>query len=162
MSRRSWTQWFLQKFRLPRAVKPRRKSLSRTMTFETLHERITPAVNAFFTLARVLTVNSDNQQYIDISRNAAGQILVNGGAGSQSRRNRHSANTAIQVFGNAGDDSISLNETTRCPERIYGGRARHLTGGWRPCSAKQATTRSSGESTCSSAEQATHFDRRVE
>lgn len=135
MSRRSWTQWFLQKFRLPRAVKARRKSLSRTMTFETLHERITPAVNAFFTPGvGVLTVNGDNaNNTIDISRNAAGQILVNGGAITIKGGTATVANTKlIQVFGSAGDDSISLNEANGALPRanLYGGAGNDtLTGG---------------------------------
>jgi Ca2+-binding RTX toxin-like protein len=135
MSRRSWTQWFLQKFRSPRAVKPRRKSLSRTMTFETLHERITPAVNAFFTPGvGTLTVNGDNaNNTIDISRNAAGQILVNGGAIAIKGGNATVANVkVIQVFGGAGDDLISLNEANGALPRanLYGGAGNDtLTGG---------------------------------
>ena len=105
------------------------------MTFETLHERITPAVNAFFTPGvGVLTVNGDNaNNTIDISRNAAGQILVNGGAISIKGGTATVANTKlIQVFGNAGDDSISLNEANGALPRanLYGGAGNDtLTGG---------------------------------
>ena len=54
MSRRSFKQWFLQKFGLA-GRSTRRPAVSRALAFETLSQRITPAVNAFFH-AGVLTV----------------------------------------------------------------------------------------------------------
>ena len=112
-------------------MKPRRQSLGRTMTFETLGERITPAVNAFFTPGLgVLTVNGDNaNNTIDISRNAAGQILVNGGAVAIKGGSATVANTTlIQVFGSGGNDAISLNEANGTLSRanLWRGRQRHL------------------------------------
>src|SRR5262245_57210007 len=59
MSRRSFKQWLLQQFHLDRRG-THRASARRTLAFETLSQRITPAVNAFFH-AGVLTINGDNQ-----------------------------------------------------------------------------------------------------
>src|SRR6185436_2101329 len=53
MSRRTWKQWTLQTLGLARRSQER--PAGRGLTFETLSERITPAVNAFFH-AGVLTV----------------------------------------------------------------------------------------------------------
>src|SRR5262245_42457295 len=82
MSRRTFKQWLLSKLRLAKPIKPRRYDAGRAMLFETPSERITPAVNAFFTAASgTLTVNGDHAgNTIVVSRDAAGQIFVNGGA----------------------------------------------------------------------------------
>jgi hypothetical protein len=60
-----------------------------------------------------LTVTGDNaNNTITISRNAAGTILVNGGAVAVTGGQPTVANTAlIQVFGLGGDDVIRLDET---------------------------------------------------
>src|SRR6478752_6561835 len=105
------------------------------MLSETLGQRITPAVNAFFTAGSgILTVNGDNaNNAIDISRNAAGQISVNGGAVAIKGGTPTVANTKlIQAFGRAGNDSISLNEANGTLPRanLYGGAGNDtLTGG---------------------------------
>jgi Ca2+-binding RTX toxin-like protein len=70
------------------------------------------AVTASFS-AGVLSVNGDSlNNNITVSRNAAGQILVNGGAVVVTGGTPTVANTAkIQVFGLGGGDTITLSET---------------------------------------------------
>jgi len=70
---------------------------------------------------------------ITTSRNAAGQILINGGAVSIDGDNATVANTGtIQVFGQAGDDTISLDETNGAlpAANLFGGDGNDtITGG---------------------------------
>ena len=132
MSRRSFKQWFLQQFGLaPRSTK--RASVRRALAFETLSQRITPTVNAFFH-AGVLTVNGDNQDNtITVSRDVAGNLLVNGGAVSIKGGSPTVANTKlVKVFGLAGNDTIMLNEANGVLPKadLYGGAGNDaLTGG---------------------------------
>jgi Ca2+-binding RTX toxin-like protein len=82
-------------------------------SFEPLAERIAPAVTASFSpRAGLLTVFGDAlNNTITVSRNAAGTILVNGGAVAVLGGTPTVANTSlIQVFGQGGNDTISLNE----------------------------------------------------
>jgi len=114
MSRRSWKQWFVQAFRPSRPAKKQPPRKPRMLAHEQLSARLTPAVNAFFSPGLgVLTVTGDNaNNTIELSRNAAGQILVNGGAVAILGGTPTVANTKlIQAFGLNGDDTISLNET---------------------------------------------------
>src|SRR5262245_4413036 len=81
--------------------------------FECLETRLTPAVTASFSAASgQLTVFGDAlANTITISRNAAGNILVNGGAVNVLGGTPTVANTAlISVFGQAGSDNITLDE----------------------------------------------------
>ena len=99
----------------------------------TLEAREVPAVIATFTQG-TLTVFGDNlDNTIAVSRNAAGQILVNGGAVSVLGGTPTVANTAtIQVFGQAGNDTITLNEANGAlPQALLFGGAGNdtLTGG---------------------------------
>lgn len=132
MSRRSWKQWFLQQIRLTRrSTKPRRAP--RGLAFETLDQRITPAVNAFFGHG-VLTIVGDNlNNTIDVSRDATGKLLVNGGAVSIRGAGSTVANTRlIHVMGLGGNDSISLNEANGALPKanLFGGNGNDtLTGG---------------------------------
>jgi Ca2+-binding RTX toxin-like protein len=111
MSRRHWSQWFSQVTRRNRSTRPAPRR--RTSSIETLSARITPAVNALFipsvgTLA-VLGDNLDNT--IEVSRDAAGKLLVNGGAVNVIGGTPTVANTVrMQLFGNGGNDAITLNE----------------------------------------------------
>lgn len=70
---------------------------------------------------------------IEISRNAPGQILVNGGAVAIPGGTPTVANTSlIQVFGLAGNDVITLNEANGALPRanIFGGTGNDtITGG---------------------------------
>ncbi len=83
------------------------------LSLEMLEERDVPAVTAFFSAGiGQLTVMGDNlDNNLVISRDAAGQILVNGGAVAVHGGTATVANTSlIQVFGQGGNDTISLNE----------------------------------------------------
>ena len=100
-----------------------------------LETREVPAVTASFSAgAGTLTVFGDNlDNNITVSRNAAGQILVNGGAVSILGGTPSVANTSlIQVFGQGGNDTITLNEANGALPRanLFGGNGNDvLTGG---------------------------------
>ena len=132
MSRRTWKEWFSRKVTV--SCRPRRRQARpRTLRHETLSERITPAVNAFFS-AGVLTVTGDNlDNTIEISRDAAGKLLVNGGAVKIKGSTPTVANTKqISVFGQGGHDAISLNEASGALPKanLFGGNGNDtLTGG---------------------------------
>src|SRR5215217_1983945 len=93
------------------------------------------AVTASFTPATgTLTVFGDTlNNSITVSRDAAGKILVNGGAVNVAGGTATVANTAlIQVFGQAGNDTISLIEANGALPRanLFGGNNNDvLTGG---------------------------------
>ncbi|HZL90601.1 MAG TPA: calcium-binding protein, partial [Pirellulaceae bacterium] len=103
------------------------------MAFETLSQRITPAVNAFFSHG-VLTVIGDNQDNtIVVSRDAAGTLQVNGGAITIRGGAPTVASTKlIRMFGAAGNDTLSLDEANGALPKanLYGGAGNDtLTGG---------------------------------
>jgi Ca2+-binding RTX toxin-like protein len=82
----------------------------------------------------VLSVNGDSlDNNIVVSRNAAGQILVNGGAVAVIGGTPTVANTAqIQVFGLAGNDTITISEVNGALPKanLFGGAGNDvLTGG---------------------------------
>src|SRR5437763_1470876 len=82
--------------------------------FEPLEARAVPAVTAvFLPQAHLLTVLGDAQEnVIAISRDAAGNILVNRGAVAVSGGTPTIANTAlVQVFGLGGNDTMAMDET---------------------------------------------------
>jgi Ca2+-binding RTX toxin-like protein len=85
-----------------------------TPAVEALDERIAPAITASFAPGtHTLTVLGDNlDNTITISRDAAGTILVNGGAVAIAGGTATVANTSlIQAFGLGGNDTIALDET---------------------------------------------------
>ena len=93
------------------------------------------AVVAFFQppsgVLAVFGTGTDNN--VTVSRNAAGQLLVNGGAVAIRGGTPTVANVAlIQIFGLAGNDALSLSEANgplpRC-ELLGGGGNDTLTGG---------------------------------
>jgi Ca2+-binding RTX toxin-like protein len=93
---------------------------------EPLESRIMPAVTASFSpAAGLLTVFGDSlNNTIEVSRNAAGNILVNGGAVAVLGGTPTVANTAtIQVFGQAGNDTLRLNESSDAlpASNLFGG-----------------------------------------
>jgi Ca2+-binding RTX toxin-like protein len=96
---------------------------------------MTMAVTASFSpQAGTLTVFGDNlDNTITTSRNAAGQILVNGGAVPVLGGTPTVANTGlIQVFGQGGNDTITLNEQNGAlpAANLFGGAGNDtLTGG---------------------------------
>ncbi|MCE9526782.1 MAG: hypothetical protein K8R36_12095, partial [Planctomycetales bacterium] len=131
MSRRTWKQWFFRNVRLARQPKQRQKN--RVLALEPLGSRLTPAVSALFS-GGVLTVIGDAaNNTIEVSRNAAGNLLINGGAVSIKQGNPTVANTKlISIFGGAGNDTISLNETNGALPKanLFGGVGNDtLTGG---------------------------------
>ena len=82
----------------------------------------------------ILTVSGDNaDNAITVSRNAAGAILVNGGAIAVIGGAPTVANTTqIQVFGLGGNDTVALNEVNGAlpRARLFGGEGNDvLTGG---------------------------------
>lgn len=89
---------------------------------------------SFLPSSGTLTVFGDNlDNNTTISRNAAGQILVNSGAVPVAGGTPTVANTAlIQVFGQGGNDIITLNEANGALPRanLFGGAGNDvLTGG---------------------------------
>src|SRR4030088_544039 len=89
---------------------------------------------SFFPSARLLSEFGDSHDNtITTSRDAAGQILVNGGAVSIDGGQATVANTAlIQVFGRGGTDVIWLDETNGAlpAAELFGGAGNDvLTGG---------------------------------
>ena len=91
------------------------------------------AVTATFS-AGTLTVFGDSlNNTITVSRNAAGKILVNGGAVSVAGGTPTVANTTlIQVFGQGGNDTITLSEVNGAlpAANLFGGAGNDvLTGG---------------------------------
>jgi Ca2+-binding RTX toxin-like protein len=89
---------------------------------------------SFSPASGTLTVFGDNlNNTITISRNAAGNLLVNGGAVPVQGGTPTVANTAlIQVFGQGGNDTITLDEASGALPRanLFGGANNDtLTGG---------------------------------
>jgi Ca2+-binding RTX toxin-like protein len=94
--------------------------------FESLETRLMPAVTAVFDAgAGLLSVSGDAlDNNIVISRNAAGNLLVNGGAVAVTGGTPSVANTAlIQAFGRQGNDTIQLDESNGAlpSAHLYGG-----------------------------------------
>jgi Ca2+-binding RTX toxin-like protein len=129
----SWiTRCLKQKTRPIRKNSPYSRPLP---ALEQLGERILPAVTATFVPASgTLTVIGDAlNNSIVVSRDAAGKILVNGGAITIQGGSATVANTAlVQVFGQDGNDTIALDESNGAlPAAILFGGAGNdtLTGG---------------------------------
>ena len=126
---------FVRKWSARRSSVPKPPRVRRVFAVEALESRIMPAVTATFSSgAGVLSVFGDSQNNnIILSRNAAGQILVNGGAVSVLGGTPTVANTALmQVFGQAGNDTITLNEASGAlpAANLFGGVGNDtLTGG---------------------------------
>lgn len=104
-------------------------------SFEKLETRSMMAVTASFAPgAGVLSVHGDGlDNTIEVSRNAAGQILVNGGAVNIIGGTPTVANTRhFSVFGLGGNDQIQVNEANGALPRAYlygGGGHDQLIGG---------------------------------
>jgi hypothetical protein len=114
MSRRSWKQRIVQAFRRLQIAKKGHQGRSpRSLSLEPLSARLTPAVNTFFVAGTgVLSIINDNaNNVIEVCRNAAGQIRVNGGAVAINGGTPTVANTGlIKVCGLGGNVAIRLNE----------------------------------------------------
>jgi Ca2+-binding RTX toxin-like protein len=90
--------------------------------------------SSFNPSAGILTTLGDNlNNSITLSRNAAGTILVNGGAVAVTGGTPTVANTAkLQVFGQGGDDTITLNQANGAlpSANLFGGAGNDtITGG---------------------------------
>jgi hypothetical protein len=114
--------------------------------------------------AGLLSVSGDDADNVIVtSRDAAGQILVNGGAVQVTGGTPTVANTSvIEIFGTGGNDTISLDEANGAlpAAHLFGGAGNDvLTGGsGTTCSsAARATTSSTAKAamTCCSAAPAT-------
>jgi len=91
-----------------------------------LESRDVPAVlAAFISSIGTLSVFGDNlDNNIAVSRDAAGKILINGGAVAVQGGTPTVANTSlIQAFGQGGNDTITLQETNGALPRtnLFGG-----------------------------------------
>jgi Ca2+-binding RTX toxin-like protein len=119
----------------PRKRPSRRAALVDLDRLALLDRRILPAISAAFSAAQgVLTIMGDAQaNTIAVSRNAAGSILVNSGAVKIIGGKPTVANTTlIQLFGLAGNDKLSLDESKGSLPRanIFGGDGNDtITGG---------------------------------
>jgi Ca2+-binding RTX toxin-like protein len=91
------------------------------------------ATTATFSNGTLSVFGDSLDNSITVSRNAAGQILINGGAIAVSGGTPTVANTAlIQVFGQGGNDTITLSELNGALPRanLFGGAGNDtLTGG---------------------------------
>ena len=126
---------FLKKRSARRSATRRKRPARFVSGFEPLEPRLMLAVTAtFMPGAGVLTVFGDNlDNTITVSRNAAGNILVNGGAVAIVGGTPTVANTAlVQSFGQGGNDTITLNQANGALPRanLFGGAGNDtLTGG---------------------------------
>ena len=100
---------------------------------EALESRKYFAVTASFSAGTLSVFGDSLDNNITLSRNAAGQILVNGGAVAVFGGSPTVANTALmQVFGQGGHDAVTLNEANGALPRanLFGGAGNDvLTGG---------------------------------
>jgi Ca2+-binding RTX toxin-like protein len=132
-----WTRKFRDAHKSrPGRLRPSRRVRPCNLTgIELLDRRIMPAVTATFSLTQgVLTVLGDAQDNtISVSRDAAGSILVDGGAVKVLGAKANVTNTTlIQIFGLGGNDNLSENETNGALPRanIFGGAGDDtITGG---------------------------------
>jgi Ca2+-binding RTX toxin-like protein len=95
-----------------------------TPRLQSLDARDVPAVIATFSAGTLSVFGDSLDNTIDISRDAAGKLLVNGGAVAIKGGTATVANTAlIQVFGQGGNDTITLNEAQGALPRanLFGG-----------------------------------------
>jgi len=96
----------------------------RGFAIEPLESRIMPAVTATFSAGILSVIGDSLDNNITLSRNAAGQILVNGGAVTVLGGTPTVATTSLmQVFGQAGNDALSLNEANGAlpQSNLFGG-----------------------------------------
>lgn len=119
--RNLWT-----KLRAGRDVRPAQRLISYSPAFEALEDRRMLAVTASFSAASgVLNVYGDSgDNTIEVSRNAAGAILINGGAVAIVGGAPTVANTGLlNLFGLSGNDALSLNEINGALPKanLYGG-----------------------------------------
>src|SRR5262252_3438366 len=104
---------YLNKWSTRRSSKRAAPRLRSGFEIEPMEGRVLMSVGAVFSeAAGVLTVLGDSQDNnIVISREASGNILINGGAVAITGGKATIANTTlIQAFGQAGNDTIKIDE----------------------------------------------------
>jgi Ca2+-binding RTX toxin-like protein len=130
--------WKLALRRLRRGNRPVRQLSNQRRyvpAMDTLGDRIVPAVTATFQPgAGVLSILGDSlNNNIAVSRNAAGNLLVNGGAVVIKGGSASVANVKlIQVFGQGGNDILALDEALGALPKanMFGGAGNDtITGG---------------------------------
>src|SRR5437879_5482289 len=97
----------------PTHVRPKESSVMQRFIESLESRRFLSVTASFIPSAGILSVlgDSDNNTIV-VSRDAAGEILVNGSAVAVVGGTPTVANTSlIQVFGQDGNDTISLDET---------------------------------------------------
>lgn len=119
--------------KIPRRTVRQKFITATALPIEALEERRLFAVVASFS-AGTLSVFGDNlANNITVRRNAAGNLLVNGGAVAVTGGTSTVANTSlIQIFGQGENDTIALNEANGALPRanLFGGNGNDtLTGG---------------------------------
>lgn len=122
MSRQSKSNWWLNKY-LRSSSNRKASKKYRLPRIESLDERITPAINAIFALG-TLTVTGDNQDNnIEISRTAAGDLVINGGTVNIRGKSTVVNTRSIVLSGLGGNDTLKLDEANGLLPRasIYGG-----------------------------------------
>src|SRR4051812_39871878 len=88
-----------------------RQRIISAAAFEALERRQMFAVTATFSNGVVSVIGDSLDNNITVSRDAAGKLLVNGGAVTIVGGTPTVANTTtIQMFGQAGNDTLSLSE----------------------------------------------------
>jgi Ca2+-binding RTX toxin-like protein len=128
-------QQLIRKWRERRAQRNGGRPASWSPRFEALEDRRMLAVTATFSATNgVLSVYGDSgDNVIEVSRNAAGAILVNGGAVAIVGGAPTVANTnLVNLFGLSGNDTLSLNEANGALPKanLFGGGGNDvLTGG---------------------------------
>lgn len=134
---RSWLRRLLQKAsnRPLRSLRTPSRWARFLPAFEALDDRVLPAITASFTPGTgILTVLGDvGNNTIVVSRDAAGRLLVNGGAVPVQGGTATIANTVlIQMFGQDGNDILTLDEANGPlpAANLFGGNGNDtLTGG---------------------------------
>ena len=123
MSRLNFQQWLkhiMPGRKTPRATHHR----GRMLAMEQLCQRITPTVNAFFAGGTLTVLGDNSDNTVEVGRNAAGMLSVNGDAVQIYGGTPTVANTrTIQIFGLGGHDHLALNEANGALPRanLFGG-----------------------------------------
>lgn len=104
-----------------------------TPSLDSLDDRILPAVTASFSSGTLNVIGDTLNNTIVVSRDAAGRLLVNGGAVAVRGGTPTVANTStIQIFGLDGNDQLALDEANGAlpKAQLFGGAGNDvLTGG---------------------------------
>ncbi len=125
----------LENRKAPRRQLRRAHNAIHFIGLESLDDRVMPAIAATFNPAGGLLaiIGDAGNNSIVVSRDAAGSLLINGGAVAINGGHATVANTGlIEIFGQDGNDNVSLNESNGAlPQAdLFGGSGDDvLTGG---------------------------------